>query len=101
MFTDLLLILAAVVICLLFWQHRKQSELARQAIEQRCQALSLQLLSTALHRYSFRLPDQTFGFHAIYLFEFSVTGDDYYQGRLLMQHGFPKQFFIPPYRLVD
>ncbi|MGB2078681.1 MAG: DUF3301 domain-containing protein [Vibrio sp.] len=101
MLIDLLLILVVVLVCALFWQQRKQSELARKAIEQKCNALSLQLLSTSLHRYSFRLPNGKFGFHAMYQFEFSVTGDDYYQARLLMQHGYPKQFFIPPYRLVD
>lgn len=101
MIYDLLLILVVVCICLIFWQHRKQSEMAKVAIEHKCKALGLQLLSTSLHKYGLRRPDGKFALHAMYMFEFSVTGEDYYQGRLLMQGGFAKQFYIPPYRMID
>lgn len=99
--TDLLMILGVAFIAFIFWQQRRQSELAHQAIAQHCKQLNLQLLSTSLLRYQFRLPDGQFKFHALYQFEFSARGDDYYQGRMIMIGYKAFKFMLPPYRIVD
>ncbi|MGO1190567.1 DUF3301 domain-containing protein [Vibrio casei] len=101
MVTDLLMILLVSLIAFLFWQQRRQSEISHASIAQHCKQLDLQLLSTSLLRYQFRLPDGRFQFHALYQFEFSARGDDYYQGRLIMVGFKAAKFMLPPYRIVD
>lgn len=101
MITDLLMILVVVFIAFLFWQQRRQSELAHKAIARHCEQLDLQLLSVSLLRYQLRLPDGRFRFHSLYQFEFSARGDDYYQGRAIMIGFKAAKFMLPPYRIVD
>lgn len=101
MITDLLMILLVVFIAFLFWQQRRQSELAHKAITRHCEQLNLQLLSVSLLRYQLRLPDGRFCFHSLYQFEFSAHGDDYYQGRAIMIGFKVAKFMLPPYRMVD
>lgn len=101
MITDLLMILLVALVAFLFWQQRRQSELAYQAIKRHCDQLDLQLLSVSLLRYQCRLPDGRFRFHSLYQFEFSARGDDYYQGRAIMIGFKAAKFMLPPYRLVD
>ncbi len=97
--TDLLLILLVSLVCFLFWQQRRQAELARIAIARRCDQLNLQLISTSLAGYKLKLPNGQLRLHAVFYFEFSACGDDYYQGQLLMVGFRASQFFIPPYRI--
>ncbi|OEF23935.1 DUF3301 domain-containing protein [Vibrio rumoiensis] len=101
MITDLLMILLVAFLAFLFWQQRRQSEIARTAISRHCEQLNLQLLSTSLLKYQFKLPDGRFQFHALYQFEFSARGDDYYQGQLIMIGFKAAKFMLPPYRIVD
>lgn len=101
MITDLLMILLVILIAFLFWQQRRQSEIAHHAIKRHCDQLDLQVLSVSLLRYQFRLPDGRLCFHSLYQFEFSARGDDYYQGRMIMIGFKAAKFMLPPYRLVD
>ncbi|MFV0575516.1 MAG: DUF3301 domain-containing protein [Vibrio sp.] len=101
MITDLLMILAVMFGAFLFWQQRRQSEIAQAAIARHCDQLDLQLLSVSRLRYQFRLPDGQFRFNALYQFEFSARGDDYYQGRAIMIGFKAYKFMLPPYRIVE
>ncbi|GAK86978.1 hypothetical protein JCM19238_4587 [Vibrio ponticus] len=57
MITDLLAILLLCLVCMLFWQQRRQSELAKIAIQRKCDQLDLQLISTALKAHKIKTPD--------------------------------------------
>lgn len=96
---NLLAIMALSFACFLFWQQRRQSELAKAAIIRRCKQLDLQLLSVAFSAHRLRTADKRWRWHTLYQFEFSALGDDCYQGKLIMQGFHPLQFQIPPYRM--
>ncbi|MGL5335805.1 MAG: DUF3301 domain-containing protein [Enterovibrio sp.] len=96
MIGDLIAILITVCVLFLFWQQRRQSEIAKAYITQRCEQHDLQLLSIARGKYRFKatLP---FTIMTEYHFEFSVNGTHCYQG-LAVMHGLQLQHVqIPPY----
>ncbi|WP_428772169.1 DUF3301 domain-containing protein [Vibrio sp.] len=97
MISDLFAILGLSLLCFLFWQQRRQAELARKAIERKCQQLELQLLSVALANHRLKTPGGQWRWHTVYQFEFSSLGDDCYQGRLIMQGFRPLHFDLPPH----
>ncbi len=96
---DLVLILALCFGCVLFWQQRRQSELARAAIQRRCEQLGLQMISVAFKGHRFRTPKGRWRWHTIYQFEFSSLGDDCYQGQLIMLGFRAFDFQLPAYRV--
>ncbi len=98
---DLIAILGVSFACFLFWQQRKQSELAKAAISKRCNQLELQLLSVSFGAHRFRTPEGKIKWHTAYYFEFSALGDDYYQANLIMVGFRPVHFNIPPYRMDE
>ncbi|USD65891.1 DUF3301 domain-containing protein [Vibrio sp. SCSIO 43136] len=99
MIGDLFAILGLVLFCALFWQQRRQSELAKAAIAHRCKKLELQLLSVAFKGHKMRHKDGRLGWHTLYQFEFSSLGDDCYQGELVMVGFAPTWFNLPAYRV--
>ena len=99
MINNLLAIMVLCFGCFLFWQQRRQSELARSAISRRCKQLDLQLLSVSLKTHKLKTTEGHWRWHTIYCFEFSALGDDYYQGQLIMQGFRTAHFHIPPYRM--
>lgn len=101
MFGDLLAILVIAIFCFLFWQQRKQSELAKQAIKRKCDQLNLQLVSVAFSGHRIRTREKHWRWHTIYDFEFSSMGDDCYQGELIMVGFYISQFRLPPHRFDE
>lgn len=101
MIGDLLAILGLSFACLLFWQQRRQSELAKAAVAKRCEQLDLQLVSVSFGAHRFKTPEGNFKWHTAYNFEFSALGDDCYQANLIMRGFRPVRFNIPPYRMGD
>jgi hypothetical protein len=99
MVDNLLAILGVSLGCFLFWQQRRQSELAKSAIIKHCKQLDLQLLSVAFKAHKLRTPQGNFKWYTQYQFEFSALGDDYYQGQLVMRGFRPVTFNLPPYRI--
>lgn len=97
--THLIYILLLSLICALFWQQRKQSELAKAAITRQAKQLNLQLLSTSFGQHKFKTNDKRWLWHTVYHFEFSALGDDSNQGQLIMQGFRIIRFNIPPYRI--
>ncbi|KXI22883.1 DUF3301 domain-containing protein [Photobacterium sanguinicancri] len=98
--TNLFWIVTVSFGCFLFWQQRRQTELAQKFIEQRCEKLGLQLLSTARGSHKLR-DEQQWHWHTVYWFEFSADGQDYYQGYIVMKGFRPMRFYVPPHRLPD
>jgi hypothetical protein len=82
------------LVCFLFWQHRRQVELARVAIKNKCHQLDLQLVSITF-RYRLKTDQGRWLFHNRYTFEFSALGDDCYQGHLDMVGLTPTNFYLP------
>ncbi len=99
MIVDLLTILAVSFGCLLFWQQRRQAEVAKTAIDHKCRQLDLQLVSVALGSHKLKTPEGIWRFHTVYQFEFSSLGDDCYQGKLIMNGFRPVSFDLPAHRL--
>ncbi|OAN14012.1 hypothetical protein A3K86_12430 [Photobacterium jeanii] len=98
--SDLIWIMLVALGGFLFWQQRRQTELAQRFIEQRCERLGLQLLSIA--RGSHQLRDDTkWNWHTVYWFEFSANGQDYYQGYIIMKGFRPQRFHVPPHHMPD
>jgi len=96
---DLLLILGTVVIATMIWKLRQQSELATVIVEQHCQKLGLQLLSTARSHFNFKLGSDFL--QASFVFEFSSDGQNSYQGVLTLNGLVKPRFQIPAYRVID
>ncbi len=90
-----------MLLSFVFIQQRKQTELAHRAIQRKCKALNLQLLSVARGSYRLRLPNGTLRLHTQYHFDFSSLGDDCYTGELYMIGFTPHRFIIPPHRVIE
>jgi hypothetical protein len=101
MISDLFAILFATLVCFAFWQQRKQSELAKQAILRKCKQMNLQLVSVAFSAHRVRTKERIWRWHTIYHFEFSSLGDDCYQGELIMIGFYISQFNLPPHRYIE
>ncbi len=97
--THLFAILGLSLLSYLFWQQRKQSELAKNAIAHYCKQHNLQLVSVAFGRHKRQTINKRRCWVTLYLFEFSSLGDDCYQGELTMQ-GFRVAYcHTPAYRI--
>lgn len=101
MMGDLFAIIGLSFACFLFWQQRRQAEIAKAAIAARCQQLDLQLLSVSFGSHRFKSPEGKYKWHTAYHFEFSALGDDCYQANLIMRGFRPVHFNIPPYRINE
>lgn len=97
MIGDLIAILFTVSVLFLFWQQRRQSEIAKAHITQRCEQHDLQLLSIARGKHRFGTPKQRFAVTTEYHFEFSVNGVNCYQGLAVMRGLQLQKIHIPPY----
>ncbi|WP_318482092.1 DUF3301 domain-containing protein [Photobacterium leiognathi] len=98
---NLLGILLVAIIAFLFWQQRRQTELAQYFIEQRCKNMGLQLLSFARGKHKLKDHHGEWGWRTVFIFEFSADGHDAYQGYLEMKRLRVSHFFIPPHRLPE
>ncbi|MEL7291761.1 MAG: DUF3301 domain-containing protein [Pseudomonadota bacterium] len=99
MINDLIAILALCVICMMFWQQRRQAETAKNIAINKCNQLDLQLISVALKGHKIKTPDGVWRWHSVYQFEFSALGDDCYQGTIIMQGFQLMKVDLPPHRM--
>ncbi|GAD88989.1 hypothetical protein VHA01S_014_00140 [Vibrio halioticoli NBRC 102217] len=95
----LLAILGCAILLTLFWQHRRQAELAKVAISRHCKQLELQIVSISSGSHRIRYPDGKLGWHTVFCFEFSALGDDCYHGELTMHGMRLAHFYTQPYRI--
>lgn len=98
---NLVYILGLCFLCVLFWQQRHQSELAKAAVERKCKQMGLQVLSVSFVGHKFRTPRGRWRWHTLYQFEFSSLGDDSYKGQLIMIGFRAFDFQFPAYRVDD
>ncbi|CAH0526697.1 DUF3301 domain-containing protein [Vibrio hippocampi] len=96
---NLLMLLALSCLCGLFWQQRRQSEIANSAVRRKCKELDLQVLSVSLGSHRLRDANGRWGWHTIYEFEFSALGDDAYHAKLVMKGFRVLNFHLPPHRI--
>lgn len=94
-------ILLIAIIAFLFWQQRRQTEIAQYYIEQRCKNMGLQLLSFARGAHKLKNYRGEWGWRTVFVFEFSADGQDAYQGYLEMKQLRASHFHLPPHRLPD
>lgn len=97
--TDLLFILFSVIIAMMIWKLRQQSEYAKELISQHCSKLDLQLLSVARSHFNYKLGKHFL--QACFIFEFSSDNDNCYQGRLLLSGLRRPRFELPVYRSFE
>lgn len=98
-FEHLIGIVLLSLICFLFWQQRRQAEIAKNAVRRKCEQLDLQLVSIALKSHKLKTPEGVWRWHTLYEFEFSSLGDDCYQGELTMQGFHIVKFHLQPHRM--
>ncbi|MDN3610708.1 DUF3301 domain-containing protein [Vibrio ostreicida] len=96
---DLITIVLLVFVCSLFWQQRRQAELAKTIAISKCNQLDLQFISVALKCHKLKTPDGLWRWHSIYQFEFSALGDDCYEGKVVMQGFQLMRIDLPPHRI--
>ncbi len=96
---DLLAILALAFLAFLFWQQRKQSEVAKKAVHRHCEQNGLQVVSVSFAGHRFKKLRGSWRWFTQYQFEFSSLGDDCYQGELIMRGFHISHFHTPPYRM--
>lgn len=99
MIHDLFAILGLTFICFLFWQQRRQSEIAKSIAARQCKQLDLQLISVAMQGHKLKTPEGSWHWHTVYQFEFSSLGDDCYQGEIVMQGFQLMKVKLPPHRM--
>ncbi|CZF85071.1 hypothetical protein GCE9029_04793 [Grimontia celer] len=101
MTADLFWILLIATVASLFWQQRRQSELAKNYIVRRCQQTNVQLISIARGSHSFGWPKGPLDIQTRYYFEFSVNGLDCYQGYAVMKGMRIKEIYMPAYPVLE
>lgn len=101
MLGDLLAILLLCFLLFLFWQSRRQAELAQRAIARKCDCMQLQVVSVALATHRFTRSERRVWLRSRYQFEFSSTGDDCYIGQLDMWGFQVVKFHFPIHRVPD
>ncbi|NGN99760.1 DUF3301 domain-containing protein [Grimontia sp. S25] len=101
MTADLFWILLIAIVASLFWQQRRQSELAKNYIVRRCQQTNVQLISIARGSHSFGRPKGPLDIQTRYYFEFSVNGLDCYQGYAVMKGMRIKEIYMPAYPVLE
>ncbi|PSU19662.1 DUF3301 domain-containing protein [Photobacterium kishitanii] len=94
-------ILIIAIIGFLFWQQRRQTELAQYYIEQRCKNMSLQMLSFARGEHKLKDHHGEWGWRTVFVFEFSADGVDVYQGYIEMKRLRASYFYLPPHRIPE
>ncbi|MDD1795233.1 DUF3301 domain-containing protein [Enterovibrio makurazakiensis] len=101
MIADLIWIIVIAIAASLFWQQRRQSELAKQFIQRRCQQIEVQLISIARGSHRFGWPKGPLNIQTRYYFEFSVNGIDCYQGYATMRGMRLQDVYMPAYPIQE
>lgn len=100
--SDLFLIFG---LCLGLWywlSARTMKEMALQAVRRHCQQMNLELLDESVVLKGYWLKRDPLGQMRLwrsYVFDFSSTGDDRYQGRIIFLGKHVEAVHIPPHRL--
>lgn len=100
---ELLVLTLLISLALAWWQNLKKRELALMQVRRYCKQQGLQLLdeSIALKRARFRRDTQSgqLQLERCYFFEFTSTGDERYQGWVVLHGARIHSLEVEPYRL--
>ncbi|RUO50975.1 DUF3301 domain-containing protein [Pseudidiomarina aquimaris] len=101
MLSDALLLIAVAFIGLLFWQGRRQAELARVHAQRYCQQYQLQFLDIAWQGGKLSKAGRHFGWLSRYQFAFSSDREHRYEGEITMLNLRLQKVDTPVYRLPE
>jgi hypothetical protein len=96
---DLVLLLGILLIIGQFWRIRGISEKANEHLKHYCELNQLQLISVARRKTRIGSYKGKLDWQIEFLFEFSGTGEDSYQGSLIMTGLFALETNTPAYRI--
>lgn len=96
---DLVVLLIILLIGGQFWRIRAISEKAGQHLEQYCQLNQLQLISIARSKTRLGSYNGKLDWKSEFIFEFSGTGEDSYQGTVKMVGLHVLETLTPAYRV--
>ncbi len=99
---SLLLTLLIAAVCWWWLRSRDLKELALQAVQKRCEELSLCMLDQTVALRRVRLRRNARGQVAclrVYQFEFSATGEERYQGHIELLGSQVRSIYLPPHRV--
>ena len=101
---DLLIVCIFILIGLVLWRGVAIREFALRASSQHCQQLGLQLLDQNVARRGLWFKSDSTGKYSLwqsFTFEFTSTGEERYQGRIVVLGGKVSSVDLQPYRLPD
>ena len=102
MLADLFLIFIVVTVLCLWWKAQGAREIALRAVKEHCQQMDVQWLDqhVALRGFWFKRnrEGRLCGWRA-YRFEFSSTGDERYEGRVILLGRQVESIELQPHRL--
>jgi hypothetical protein len=96
---DIVLLAVIGFIAWQFWQLRGISEYAKQQVQAYCQKQQLQFISLAREKTRLGFTHGKLGWHCQFVFEFSSTGEESYQGKMTMAGLHITTIDLPPYRI--
>ena len=96
---DIVLLLVIFLLGLQFWTLRGIAERAQRYLAQYCENHQLQLISVARYRTRIALAQGKPVWQVLFVFEFSATGTECYQGTLNMLGNRASHIDVPPYRM--
>ncbi len=102
--TQLLLLILSGIVAVYWWQSGLFKGRARELAAVHCQQLGLQLLDQSMVITAIRPvlgSDGRIVFRRTYQFEYSSTGDQRYQGKLIMEAMRLKSIELEAYKLRD
>ncbi len=98
-------LLSLVCLAIYIWlQAQKVREVALKAARGECERHKLQLLDGNVSLKKFKPQRNQKGTLCLlreYQFEFSATGDERYQGRVIMLGLTIDRFYLPPHRIIE
>lgn len=101
MLSDAILLIALCFAAMLFWQGRRQAELARLHAKRYCEQHQLQLLDIAWLNGRPRRMGRHWGWFSRYQFAFSSDREHRYEGEIHMLNLRLQHIETPVYRLPD
>ena len=97
--TDILFLLALVVVMAQFWRIRAITEAANRYVNKYCEQQNLQFISIARNKTRIGIVRGKPDWKTQFVFEFSGNGEDKHQGVVEMEGLREVSTIVPPYRV--
>jgi hypothetical protein len=102
MLTDIILIFFLIGFCWYWFETQKIKAIAFNAVSERCLLNEVQLIDSYVALNGFQIKRDstgTFRISSSFSFEFSSTGDDRYNGTLIMSGFKVESIYMQPHRI--